>query len=280
MIKDKICSIDGCNKKARSGKCKWCEMHYYRNRRNGDPEKLLKCQYRVNEKIFDEWSDSTAWMIGLLWTDGYTDGCNSIGIKLKDVQLIEEIHREMDTSVEIKTQINKHTGNEYKYISISNKCITDRLKEIGMHKNKTHTIEYPKGMPDKFFFSFLRGVIDGDGTIYLAKTRKNQKTKDCKLFFVTASEKFALRMCEELKSREIKFSVSIRSKYLKSGKLCKQWLGTDLWRIQVSKISDLRRLYKEMYPSDNVPCLHRKRDSLREFYETPRVKSGRPKVSS
>lgn len=67
ISKNKTCVIDGCDNKIRSGKCQWCEKHYYRNRRNGDPEKLFTRQYRVNEKIFDEWNDSTAWMIGLLF---------------------------------------------------------------------------------------------------------------------------------------------------------------------------------------------------------------------
>ena len=35
----RICSIEGCSKKVRKGK--WCDMHYSRWRRHGDPHKVL-----------------------------------------------------------------------------------------------------------------------------------------------------------------------------------------------------------------------------------------------
>lgn len=31
------CQAEGCSKRVRSGKSQWCETHYYRIRRNGDP---------------------------------------------------------------------------------------------------------------------------------------------------------------------------------------------------------------------------------------------------
>lgn len=34
------CSIEGCERPRRSKGAKWCEMHYYRNRRHGDPGRV------------------------------------------------------------------------------------------------------------------------------------------------------------------------------------------------------------------------------------------------
>lgn len=271
-----ICCIEGCNLKVRSSHCKWCETHYYRNRRNGDPEKLQICQYNVNEKIFDEWNDTTAWLIGLLWTDGWMGKSNSVGLHLKDVQLIETAREKLDTDVEIKTRINKKTGKEYKSFSIANKYLADRLRTIGMHVNKTFTIEYPKNMPDEMFGPFFRGVIDGDGTVWLKKRRIGQQVKDCRVSFVSASKVFVEQMQEELKKRNIRFAVAVKKKYLKSGKLCSTWLGKDLWRITICHTRSLRALYEMMYPKEDVPCLHRKRDSFHEWYITPRAMAGNP----
>ena len=273
---NRVCEISGCTNKIRSGKCKWCEKHYYRNRRNGHPEKLTRCQYVVNEKVFDEWNDSSAWLIGILWTDGYIVAENSFGIKLKDMQLLEEIKHRLGTDIKTKIYKNKDTEGEYGYFSIANKHIADRLRSIGMHQNKTFTIQYPLGMPDNLFGSFLRGVIDGDGSVYIPKNRNGQKVKDCRLFFVTASKEFAMQMIDKLNNIGIKTSLNIREKYLKSGKLCKQWKGSNLWKIQILEIESLRRSYEIMYPNSEVPCLHRKRDPFREFYETPRIRAGNP----
>lgn len=241
-----ICCIEGCGVKVRSSHCKWCETHYYRNRRNGDPEKLQLCQYKVNEKIFDEWNDSTAWLLGLLWTDGWMGKANSVGLHLKDVQLIETARKELDTDVEIKTRINKKTRKEYKSFSIANKYLADRLRQIGMHSNKTFTVEYPKNIPDKLFGAFFRGIIDGDGTVWLKKRRVSQRVKDCRVSFVSASKVFVEQMQQELQKRNIRFTVSVNKKYLKNGKLCSTWKGNDLWKFTIQHYSSLRFLYEIM----------------------------------
>lgn len=268
------CCIKECTNKVRSKHCPWCEMHYYRNRRNGNPEKLFTCQYKVDETIFDEWNDSSAWLLGLLWTDGWMTRGNGIGLKLKDIQLLETAKQELKTDVNFKTVYVKE--REYKYFSIANKQLADRLRQIGMHRNKTFTIEYPKGLPDDLFGSFFRGVIDGDGNVWLKKRRIRQQVKDCRVSFVTASELFSKQMQEELKKRNIRFTVSVVEKYLKSGKLCDRWKGRNIWKINIVHQASLRALYKIMYPKYEVPCLHRKRDSFHEWYITPRAIAGNP----
>ena len=43
-----------------------------------------------------------------------------------------------------------------------------KLKAIGITENKSKTLTLP-GVPDDFFFDFLRGYIDGDGTVLFTK---------------------------------------------------------------------------------------------------------------
>lgn len=44
---DRTCSIDGCERLPRSGKAEWCNAHYFRNRRNGHPERSVYAEKRV-----------------------------------------------------------------------------------------------------------------------------------------------------------------------------------------------------------------------------------------
>lgn len=99
--------------------------------------------------------------------------------------MIESIKIAIKSDIKIKTTHIKH--KEYYYISIANEYMANRLKHIGMHANKSLDIQYPKELPDCLFGSFLRGVIDGDGSVLLSKKRKSQKVEDCRVSFVTAS---------------------------------------------------------------------------------------------
>lgn len=271
-----FCTIPGCANKVRSQRCKWCEMHYGRNRRHGDPDKLILCQYTVDVTLYDTWTEENAWLLGLLWTDGYMYE-NSVGVKLKDIQLIETAKIALNTNISIKTAIWKN--KKYKFFSIASKPLAERLKQIGMHPSKTFTIEYPKELPQELFGHFMRGVIDGDGTIYLGRKR-NRQTERCQASFVTASLKFAKQMMEQLTLRNIKYSLSVRKEYLKNGNKNKSWTGNDIYNIIICNLDSLRKLYEIMYPKYDLPCLHRKRDEFHKFYTTPRIKCGRPRSST
>ena len=115
------CCVEGCDINPRSSNGKWCEAHYYRNRRNGDPNKLFLCQYSLNENLYSyEWNDSNAWLLGILWSDGYIYN-NSISVKSKDIQLIKCVKSVLETDVDIKKcYVNK---KEYYSIGVASKKI-------------------------------------------------------------------------------------------------------------------------------------------------------------
>lgn len=258
----KECTIGGCNDRVRNETCQWCEKHYYRNRRNGDPNKLHLKQYVVNDEFFDYWTPQSAWLVGLLWTDGWLNG-TSLGLKSKDEQLIVDVKRLLSTDVQTKIEKGK-----YYRISIASKRIVQKLKDFGMCENKSLVIGWPLSMTDDLKWHFIRGLLDGDGCVSKIKRRKNQNVADYRLFFATASIKLHQKLIEHL---NVSHTVRIRQPFLmSSGNYSKPF-----YKIHVEKQSDLKKLIEQMYPTVDVPCLHRKRDLLLEFYNTPRVKGGR-----
>lgn len=53
-------------------------------------------------------------------------------------------------------------------LSVYNNKIAEDLRKLGVVKNKTHIMRYvDKPVPDEFLSSYFRGLIDGDGSIYL-----------------------------------------------------------------------------------------------------------------
>ncbi len=217
-----------------------------------------------DETFFDTWSDEMAWLLGLIWSDG----CllhYQVEICSKDKPLIELVA----TVIKGGRFGTKNRGQHFNIYFGSQQSFY-RLRELGLTKRKSLTIQWPSGLPLEYEGSFLRGLIDGDGTVGLYQRRPNQYAPDLAVGLVTASPTLieALRDCYT--RHDLRFSVSCRDNSLLSPK----W--SFIWRIAVSEQESLRRLYSLLYPSNEVPCLQRKRAPYDTWMATPRRVSGRP----
>ena len=267
------CCIKDCKNKPRSLSSQWCEKHYYRNRRNGDPEKLFYCQYTLNENLYsDGWNDKNAWLLGVLWSDGNIRS-NSVNVKSKDIQLVEEIKFVLETDIDIKKCYTNR--KEYYRIDVSSKKMSNDLRNLGLFESKSLTIDYPLQLPLKFFGSFFRGLVDGDGCVYVGMP-KNRKSEQLTLSLVSASEKLKNGLSVILDKFGIKYSITERGQYKKDGTINKYWRGNNIWQISIRRYDSLKKLYDMMYPSFDVPCLHRKRDKFNKWVMRDRPKLGRP----
>ena len=122
-------------------------------------------QKNVNYKI--NWAPKFAYAIGLLTTDGnlYKDG-RHIEFTSKDIELVKTFRKCMNLSgVKIGTKTSGFNDKKYPRIQFSNVRLYQELLNIGLTPNKSRTINELK-IPDQYFFDFLRGCFDGDGTIY------------------------------------------------------------------------------------------------------------------
>ena len=133
-------------------------------------------KYTIDENYFDCIdSDEKAYIIGLLMTDGNITGNNiSISLQESDKDVLDKINKLVGSDrplhyIEMNDK-NKKWENQYK-LSITNKHMANRLKELGIIENKSLTLNYPCWLPGSLFPSFLRGVIDGDGTISKERCR-------------------------------------------------------------------------------------------------------------
>lgn len=127
-------------------------------------------KFKVNENFFDEIdSEEKAYFLGILWADGSHDPSKRL-VRLqlwdKDKDLIEKLNRLVhpERPIYFWGLNHKHpTWQDTYTLRITSKRISDRLLELGMHRAKTFTLEFPNFIPENLMNHFLRGYIDGDG---------------------------------------------------------------------------------------------------------------------
>jgi len=118
-------------------------------------------------KVKIRWSPKFAYAIGLLTTDGNLS---------KDGRHITLVSNDLEQLINfrnclgINNKITRHNAGSSriqkgKRIQLGDVLFYDFLLEIGLTPNKSKTLGKIQ-IPDKYFFDFLRGHFDGDGTFY------------------------------------------------------------------------------------------------------------------
>lgn len=120
--------------------------------------------FNAKRKISETWSPNLAYIVGLLATDGcLSPPGHLIDLTSKDREQLENFRR----CVGVDSRITKkHSGGrEYLRIQFKNTLFYNFLISIGLTPAKSRTLG-PLAIPEKYFFHFLRGVFDGDGSTY------------------------------------------------------------------------------------------------------------------
>lgn len=125
----------------------------------------------INEDYFSVWSDNMAYILGFILADGnvYKNRL-SIAIHQKDVEILTFIHKELNCSTNLCFYDTKTTPAVR--LEISSKILIDDLKALGVESNKTFRLKLPIGLPDKYFYHFVRGFFDGDGSVSLKRGKE------------------------------------------------------------------------------------------------------------
>lgn len=116
--------------------------------------------YAINDQIFKTWTPISAYLIGLILTDGNIQE-RIFSFASKDIELVEKFKNALSSFHPIK----KDPKKDIYFLLIGHKKMVADLKAIGLTENKSKTVTLPE-IPDNFFFDFLRGYVDGDGGIY------------------------------------------------------------------------------------------------------------------
>src|SRR3990167_2283403 len=139
-------------------------------------------------KVKIKWSPEFAYAIGLLTTDGNLsiDG-RHIEITSKDEEQLKNFLGCLDSKFNI-TLKHSGLGKKYQRVQFGDVNFYKFLLKIGLMPKKTKIIG-AVDIPGKYFFDFLRGHHDGDGTFYSYWDPRWKSSFMIYTVFISASEK-------------------------------------------------------------------------------------------
>lgn len=217
------------------------------------------------------WSPDLAYVVGLLVTDGHlsSDG-RHIVYKSIDRDLVQSLRRALPTKNSVFIRIDKRKGRKPAHVlQFSDVRFYRWLLSIGVTPRKTLTIgDLP--IPPEFFRDFLRGHLDGDGSIFSYQDRynvyKGKRYRNTRIYtkFISASE------------THIRWLYEMIQKYspIQGALLYKPATKTRvrIWEIKIAKYESLK-LFRWLYYRKNLPSLSRKRLLAERFLK--RMKNGK-----
>ena len=193
------------------------------------------------------WSNNLAYAIGLITADGNLspDGRHLVFVS-KDKDLIDSFKKCLNLENKIslkKSGYTKNSDRRYYVVQFGNVKLYNFLTDIGLSPNKSKTIG-PLLIPPAYLADFLRGLVDGDGSIGYFMHPESKK-KQFRIRITSASRHFLDWLRKRLTMRlDTKGSIE---------------KVTRAYQLNYYK-SDSRKMIRFMYYIDNLPCLKRKYD--------------------
>lgn len=199
-------------------------------------------------KVKIKWSPKFAYAIGLLATDGNlaNDG-RHMNFTSKD----EELALLFKECLGLSNKIGKKTrGTEpfkkYYFIQFGDVLFYKFLLDIGLTPAKSKILG-AVDVPKKYFFDFLRGLFDGDGSFYSYYDPRWRSSFMFYTTFVSASREHI----EWLRSM-------LKKKSMVIGYITFSGRSNGYYQLRYAKKESLK-IIKKMYYTPSVTCLERKR---------------------
>lgn len=207
-------------------------------------------------KPFDAtWTPELAWVVGIIATDGNLspDG-RHLSVVSKDRQLLETVQRCLGTTGKIGRRSGAFSDGEkiYSHLQIGWLRYYQWLQSIGLTPRKSKTLG-PIAVPDLYFWDFLRGCFDGDGSCY---SYCDPRWPRSYLFYwelCSGSPTFIEWMRQRIRAR-----AGLRGHISRGG---------DVEILKYAK-REATVLFEKMYTDRRAPCLLRKREKVDQIMRT------------
>lgn len=140
----------------------------------------------IREDFFKTWSKDMAYILGFAFADGSVGKYNNrqklvFQINPKDMCILEFMRDLIQPTRSIyrydRIQTQTKRPFEIAMIDFSSKTIVEDLISLGCVEDKTHKeIKIPE-MPEEFERHFIRGLFDGDGSIWVTQNGESAEVK-------------------------------------------------------------------------------------------------------
>jgi hypothetical protein len=124
--------------------------------------------YSVDDGFFDDLrSEKKCYWLGALTADGHSrESINKVIFEIsnKDREWIEQLKDHLKFMGPVKP-----TKHNCVRIVMSSKRLTERLSSLGLDGHKTFTVAFCASVPEQLVRHYIRGIIDGDGSITFSR---------------------------------------------------------------------------------------------------------------
>ncbi|MBI2023773.1 hypothetical protein HYT01_04420 [Candidatus Giovannonibacteria bacterium] len=205
---------------------------------------------KAKGKVKIKWSPKFSYAIGLLTTDGCLskDG-RHIDFTSKDLDLIKIFSFCLGLKNKIGIKISG-SGRQCGRVQFGDVIFYRFLMGLGLTPEKSKTMS-DLDIPEKYFFDFLRGHFDGDGTFY---SYYDPRWKNSFMFYTV----FASASYDHL--------VWVRNMVFKLLKIKGHITHSKehiVWSLKYAK-KDSLKILKAMYYEKNITCLKRKHLKIKQ----------------
>lgn len=197
------------------------------------------------------WSKKLAYVVGLIATDGnLSSDSRHLDFTSNDIDLIVTFKRLLGIKNRITSKISGYSGKSCPRIQFGSVTFYKWLTNIGLTPNKSLNLGELK-IPDRYFFDFLRGSLDGDGNIRVYNDSVFPNSIRLYTRFTSASPKHLAWLRKRI--HELLNIKGHRRQYAKS-----------IFELSFAK-NDSKILLNVIYYNKHVPCLKRKRKIAEPF---------------
>lgn len=201
---------------------------------------------KPKEKVNRKWSPELAYAIGLLATDGCLskDG-RHFDLTSKDTEQLRNFLKCLGIKNKIGRKLSGFSKKPYPRVQFGDIAFYRFLVDLGLTPAKSKTLGALK-IHQNYFFDFLRGSFDGDGTFYSYYDPRWRSSYMFYTVFISASRKHIDWIHYQLyKLLKVSGHINISA-------------GRSIYQLKYAKKESLKIL-KKMYRGRNVVCLTRKR---------------------
>jgi len=132
--------------------------------------------YELNHNYFDEIdTPEKAYWLGFLYADGHVSDTGALHLQLqgRDIEVLENLKKAVNYNGNIK--LRKIKNKDYYGLRIWSVQMCASLRRLGINRQKTKSPQIPI-IKTIFYKDFIRGLIDGDGTIYYKRKSQTKMT--------------------------------------------------------------------------------------------------------
>lgn len=145
--------------------------------------------YKINIDFFKKWSPQMAYVLGFTFADGNIYKTTLAWDLKEDRELLIKMNRTMNSNYPICQRKASFR------LRISNPIVVDDLEKLGVSPKKSKIMKFPN-IPQEYFSHFARGFFDGDGWIYLRRSKN-----EISVGFSSGSDTFLRGFIAELSYR-------------------------------------------------------------------------------